>query len=108
WQPVILAPLIIVFLMRDRLPKKAPWSAAVQWVGGLALGLTALLLAFRLNGGSLYMVWLSLTGATHSEYVSGFGMNLNWLITYALHIVEPHKYQPLFHGMCEPIYGEIA
>lgn len=101
WQPLLIAPFIALYLLQseDSRPWRIFWRkvfpqavlpALALSVGCTTLfGLDAMLNAFR--------------ASISHPYLSGNALNLNWIITHALHLIDPQQYGPLQRGLAEYI-----
>ncbi len=102
WQPIILLPLFALFIIKEFSVRKIKIEKLVKFITGFLIipsivwgialvqdnGVNAVVRAFKfvINGAAAF---------------SGQALNLNWLITYALHILNPDKYFSLeyLHGL---------
>jgi len=96
WQPLIIAPFICIYILSSRtaLETKRPVKKRIIPLV-LAAGVVAipLLLIFGAK------VFDSLNRAmTYHIFLSGYALNLPWLQTWALHLIDPYKYGALQNG----------
>jgi hypothetical protein len=91
WQPLILAPFLAVHLARDHhaLRRALLPAAAVLLVTASVFGPSA-----------MAQTWLT---ATSNDYLSGNALNFNWILTHALHLLYPVKFDGLVHGVASNI-----
>ncbi len=96
WQPIILLPLFCATIFN--LKKLFPISAKNLFsffIGFLLIPITVWMLVFIQPGGS-YTMGRSFNFILHgAAALSGQALNLNWIATYLLHIIEPVKYTSL-------------
>ena len=100
WQPLIIAPFVLVYVLdlaRERAPEnhriKTQMLPFLLAAGAVAL---PLLLIFG------WKVFDSLARAmTRHAFLSAYALNLSWLETWALHLIQPDKYEPLQNGMID-------
>lgn len=97
FQPLILAPFIFVYLAsRDR---------ATKVLGSVVLsGVMVLSVFFSIFGTEISMaLWRALF--EHPQ-LSANALNLNWVVTYFLHLFAPQTYGPLVNGRVDLIMAE--
>jgi hypothetical protein len=98
WQPLIIAPFVCIYILSNRaddaLETKRPLSKRIlPFV--LAAGAVAIPL-FLIFGAKIFD---SLHRAmTYHIFLSAYALNLPWLQTWALHLINPEKYGALQNG----------
>ena len=97
WQPLIIAPFVCLYVLtasnaplgRERIKRSlAPFavSALVLVIPMIAVfSAPALFDSFR-------------RATTFHKFLSGYALNLNWIETWALHLLQPEKYGGLQNG----------
>ena len=102
WQPLIIAPFVCLYVFgaaRDgasegtRIKKSIlPFaSALVLAVPILAVfGVPAVFDSFK-------------RALTYHKFLSGYALNLGWIQTWALHLFQPDKYEPLQNGIIDVV-----
>jgi hypothetical protein len=96
WQPLIIAPFICIYILSSgtavetKRPLKKRIIPFVFAAGAIAI---PLLLIFGAK------IFDSLHRAmTYHIFLSAYALNLPWLQTWALHLINPEKYGPLQNG----------
>ncbi len=95
FQPIILAPFLALYVLDINTWRDLPrinLRRALTALGALLLAPALLLLAF---GPTLLF---SLRNTMKGEFLSGYALNLNWLVTFLLHQVAPQTYGPIQNG----------
>jgi Gpi18-like mannosyltransferase len=86
WQPVIVAPFLIVYLLRDQdAIRRALLPAAA-----VALGTASVF-----GPVTMAKAWLV---ATNNDFLSGNALNFGWVLTHALHVFYPLTFGGLVQG----------
>jgi hypothetical protein len=96
WQPIILAPFFALDLLNIQHPRAwrtIPWRAILT--RAVLPGAAVLLAVLAVFGGS---VLAALQHALSFPVLSAQALNLNWLLTWALHVFDPATYGPLTNG----------
>ena len=98
WQPLIIAPFVCLYLLDSRLD---PSIARSHQLGSR-------IVPFVLAAGAVVLPLLLIFGAkifdslhramTYHIFLSAYGLNLPWLQTWALHLINPDKYGGLQNG----------
>lgn len=95
WQPIILAPFLLIFLFdissfKDlkTITRKKLFQCIVP----------VIIVLIPIAGVFGFETLRSFYKATHHTMISGSAMNFNWLLTYALHVLYPEVYGPLQNG----------
>lgn len=102
WQPLILAPMIAIFLLGIHKIgdlKKIEISALLKKIilpAGLIIALVVLVFGFKPLG-------YAIKNATHHAFISANALNLNWILTYFMHVMSPEKFGPLVDGRSDVI-----
>ena len=101
WQFLVFVPFVGVYLLRRIFSK--PWGGVNSFQRRLLPFVPAvlLLLAVLLILGRGSMLSLA-RGAAH-DTLSGYAMNLGWILTWAMHVVWPDSYGALQDGYIEVI-----
>jgi hypothetical protein len=93
-QPILLFPFCLVHLATHK-----PTGSRVHSIGwAMAGGATVLAAGCALHaglGGSVLDLARAIREAFRESIVSGNALNLNWIVTYALHLFDPTMYQSL-------------
>ena len=86
WQPVILAPFLVVYLLheKDVIRRALLPAAAVGLVTAAVFGPIAIAKAWLL--------------ATNNAFLSGDALNFGWILTHGLHVFYPLTFGGLVHG----------
>lgn len=103
WQPLIIAPFLCLYIfaaaregatndarIRRRL---APFALSALVIGIPILvifGVPAVFDSFK-------------RALTYHKFLSGYALNLDWIQTWALHLVSPEKYEPLQNGAIDAV-----
>lgn len=93
WQPLILAPLFVVWLAGAADRSLAPALKRVSAFSASCLGVV--LLSYAVFGTTLFA---SLRDALTHAYLSGNALNVNWIYGYLLHALQPDVFGPLLSG----------
>lgn len=110
-QPLLLAPFLALYVADLRRPSgsRPGWvgnKAALARAAGASLALLALLLAF-FGPHTLQPLFNSLDtfgrSWTGNRVLSGYALNLNWVLTHALHVWDPAQFGPLEAGLARNI-----
>jgi hypothetical protein len=93
WHPLIIAPFFLVYVFQK---------------AGLRVTLTRVVLPGLLIAGCVLAVFrdsliASLTKALTHPFLSGLGLNLHWVITYALRALAPDTWGGLADGQCNAV-----
>jgi len=79
WQPAILAPILLIFLIREVLSRTS-WQRRIRMSAGILVpGIAVVLTTVLVFGISSFTE--SLTGATQQNMWSGNALNVNWLLS---------------------------
>lgn len=101
WQFLVFVPFVGLYFLRGLFSR--PKCGANDLLRRLRPFLPAVLLLFAvllvLGRGSL----LSLARGAAHDTLSGYAMNLGWILTWAMHVVWPDSYGPLHDGYIEVI-----
>jgi hypothetical protein len=93
WQPLILAPFFVIWLAADGDRAFAP---ALRRIAAFLAGCLAVVgLTLALFGAA---VFLTLRDALTHAYLSGNALNVNWIYTWLLHLLQPDVYGALASG----------
>jgi len=100
WQPLIIAPFVLVYVL-DLARERAPENHRIK----------TQMLPFLLAAGAVALPLLVIFGwkvfdsleraMTRHAFLSAYALNLSWLETWALHLIQPDKYEPLQNGMID-------
>jgi hypothetical protein len=100
WQFLVFVPFVGLYFLRGlfQSPREARVIArrALPYLPAVLLLVATLLLLGR---GSM----LSLARGAAHDTLSGYAMNLGWVLTWAMHVVWPDSYGPLQDGYIEVI-----
>lgn len=100
WQPLIIAPFVLVYVLdlaRERAPEN--YRIKTQMLPFLLAAVAVALPLLLIFG---WKVFDSLERAmTRHAFLSAYALNLSWLETWALHLIQPDKYEPLQNGMID-------
>jgi hypothetical protein len=101
WQFLVFVPFVGLYFLRGVFSK--PRCGANEFLRRLLpfVPAVAVLLAVLLVLGRGSMLSLA-RGAAH-DTLSGYAMNLGWVLTWAMHVVWPESYGPLQDGYIEVI-----
>ena len=98
WQPLIIAPFVCLYILgsrEDRAPEQNHYLQTRIFPFVLAAGAVAIP-ALLLFGSKVFD---SLHRAmTYHIFLSAYALNLPWLQTWALHLINPEKYGALQNG----------
>src|SRR5206468_2264083 len=101
WQPLIIAPFVCLYVLGNAKERAAAGTSQLKpqiLPFALAAGIVALPL-FLVFG---WKIFDSLHRAlTWHLFLSGNALNLSWLQTWALHLINPEKYGALNNGEIE-------
>jgi hypothetical protein len=101
WQPIIIAPFICLYVLsaaKDCAVGSARIKAQLAPFGLAVLLVVIPILAFF----GLPAVFDSFKRAlTYHKFLSGYALNLPWIESWVLHLVNPEKYEPLLNGAIE-------
>ncbi len=102
WQPLLLAPFAGAHLLGDD-----AWRAG-RWVDRLRNALTLLALPAGLVVAVTFSVFgtpilLALVKAGGNYMLSGEALNLGWVVTHVLHVLDPGRFGPLVGGEATPV-----
>lgn len=102
WQPIIMMPFILLYIFKIdsikdflRLDKQMLLRVVIP-------SLILIFLVYLVFGSSFPKAFLN---AGNEDYLSGFALNLNWVLTYFLHLFSPERYGPLTHNGYVTILG---
>ena len=97
WQPLIIAPFVCLYVLGIASPR-TPENHRIKTQAlpfALAAGVVALPLVMIFG----WKVFDSLQRAlTWHAFLSAYALNLSWLQTWALHLIQPDKYGALQNG----------
>jgi hypothetical protein len=102
WQPLIIAPFIFLYAWDRAGDGKSSRSRIFPRIMPFALGAIVVALPFVFVFG--VAVIQSLQRAMNHTYLSGLAMNLAWIHTWLLHVVQPEKYGALVNGQINLIH----
>lgn len=102
WQPLIIAPFIFVYVLdttREGRPRRSDlWKRTLPFI------VAAVVIAVPLYAVFGTAIFDSLRRAmTRHTFLSAYGLNLNWLHTWVLHLADPEKYGGLKNGAADYI-----
>jgi hypothetical protein len=102
WQPLLLAPFAGAHLLGDD-----AWRAG-RWVDRLRNALMLLVLPAGLVVAVTFSVFgtpilLALVKAGGNYMLSGEALNLGWIVTHVLHVLDPGRFGPLVGGEATPV-----
>jgi len=97
WQPLIIAPFVCLYVLGVA-SQRAPENHRIKrQIFPFALGAGVVALPLVMTFG--WKVFDSLQRAmTRHAFLSGYALNLGWLQTWALHLIQPDKYGALHNG----------
>lgn len=100
WQFLVFVPFVGLYFLRDLFQSqndiRTLTRRAVPYLPAVLLLVAVLLILGR---GSM----LSLARGAAHDTLSGYAMNLGWILTWAIHVVWPDSYGPLKDGYIEVI-----
>ena len=105
WQPLLIGPFIAIYLVgiQDNLGRWEKWVRRIGLQALLpAIAVTALTLAVF----GAQPVLQAFKAALGHKYLSGNALNLNWIVTYFLHISRPNEFGGLQNGLATYILTE--
>jgi hypothetical protein len=102
WQPVIIAPFICLYVLSMNGDGKISRNTLLTRT--IPFALAAIVVALPLAVVFGMAIVQSLQRAMTHTYFSGLAMNLPWLHTWLLHVVEPEKYGALVNGQISLIH----
>jgi hypothetical protein len=107
WQPLIIAPFILVYLLP--ITKLSDWRQIPlkQLLLRVLLPAAGLLLLISAIFG-ITPVWLAFKASISHHYLSGNALNFNWILTHLLHILAPDQFGGLLNGRADYIVTESA
>ncbi|MBE9532001.1 MAG: hypothetical protein IME98_04270 [Proteobacteria bacterium] len=92
WQPIVMMPFVLLYLFKVdsfkdffRLDRSLILKAVVP-------SLVIIFIVFLIFGKSFPEAFFN---AGNEDYLSGFAANLNWVLSYLLHLLSPARYGPL-------------
>ena len=92
WQPIIIVPFICLYIFRIDSLKDFAHLDRYRLVRIAAPSIAIMLIVLLIFGGSFPRAFLN---AGNEDYLSGFALNLNWVLSFLLHVFEPERYNPL-------------
>ena len=101
WQPLIIAPFVCLYVLSNA-NERAPdtTSRLKKQIVPFALAAAVVALPLLLIFG--WKIFDSLHRAmTYHIFLSAYGLNLSWIHTWILHLVEPEKYGALQNGVID-------
>lgn len=100
WQPLILAPFIALYLLDAPVTdgERTRWTLTARIVLARVLLPAVVLIGLVLAWFGASPVWQAFRASTSHPYLSGNALNLSWIITHALHVLEPNQYGALQNG----------
>jgi hypothetical protein len=96
WQPIMLLPFIVIYIAN--INTLSDWKRADYRRLGLAVFLPLAIIfvaMFAIFGSAFGYVMFR---ATSQDYLSGGGLNFNWIVTYLLHVFDPSAFGGLAAG----------
>lgn len=97
WQPLIIAPFVCVYVFSVSKNESAERNKALSRLWPFVLATAIIALPLLLIFG--WKVFDSLERAmTRHAFLSAYALNLSWLQTWALHLIQPGKYGALQNG----------
>lgn len=98
WQPLILLPLIIIYILMLKSPKLL-FVNLIHFIFGLLIPFPFL---FLLNNNIIYFLSTTFKLALTDQILSA-ALNTQWIVTYFLHFYQPYLYGPFLEGFIEYI-----
>lgn len=96
WQPLIIAPFVLVYVLGEIKPRSLEPKRVGRQLMPLVLSAGLALSLFAIFG---FPIFQSLHRAlTRHLFLSAYALNLPWLQTWALHLINPEKYGALQNG----------
>jgi hypothetical protein len=97
WQPLIIAPFVCLYLLGTARQRPPENHGIKRQMLPFALGAGVVALPLLMIFG--WKVFDSLhRGMTRHAFLSAYALNLSWLQTWALHLIQPDKYGALQNG----------
>lgn len=105
FQPLIIAPFLLVYLISYTRTSGSKSLMPALLVDSVVIPTFLILAAFFIIFGK--EISSALTRAMlHHPQISANALNLNWLVTYFLHLFSPETYGPLVNGRVDLIMPE--
>ena len=101
WQPLIMAPFIMLYILDARSFSELTGRRIVKIMASIGLPVL-LLVSICLLVFNVELIRSFLRGASHT-YLSGKALNASWLLTYFLHLYAPDKFGGLVDGLVMPV-----
>jgi hypothetical protein len=102
WQPLIIGPFIGVYIMSISNLWKGRLSS-IYWIVSQILLPAGSVVALTLATFGAGPIWQAFQLALSDEYLSGDALNLNWIVTYFLHLSSPGEFGSLKNGLANYI-----
>lgn len=104
WQPLITLPFVLIYIGVDT---RAPYF---RWGNlGIAFVIGSVVFALFAAFFGVAPILAAFKAAIGHQVLSGNALNLNWIITYFMHLFNPNEYGGLQNGLIVATkYGEFA
>lgn len=89
WQPIVMLPFILLYIFKIEHVRDLLRLDKAVLIRVIVPSLVLIFLVFLVFGTSFPKAFFN---AGNEDYLSGFALNLNWIITYLLHLFSPERY----------------
>jgi hypothetical protein len=98
WQPLIIAPFVCLFVISAGRASATGRARIKTQLAPFALTLLVLLIPVFAVFGVPAVLDSFKRALTYHKFLSGYALNLGWIQTWALHLLNPDKYGGLLEG----------
>jgi hypothetical protein len=105
FQPLIVGPVLCVYLIQAE-RAHGSWRAAAETLAlRVALPAAAVILPILMLYGAR-PIWTALLFSTGHPWLSANALNVDWILTHALHVFLPGRFGGLEHGAATLIFAD--
>lgn len=98
WQPLVILPFLLVHAISMPSANGSDGTLRVRRAAAVAVpAAVVVLLTVAIFG--IEPILASLRQGSNRNYLSGNAHNVNWILTYYLHVSDPARYAPLADGL---------
>lgn len=92
WQPLIIAPFVCLYVLSAANKQTTGTARPQKQVAPFAVSLVLVVIPILILFGAPALFDSFKRALTYHKFLSGYALNLGWIQTWALHLVNPDKY----------------